>query len=200
MNELQQNRYDQIIRRVGGIVGPGSKVAEALSELFPVIDLERVPGELLILGGTKLCWGSINLSGGAGASARTQLFNPIDSGILITVSRVLISVDTGQTIRIGITNAALTTGVATQLFRDIRGGPTQRPTGEIRSQASVAESPATVTFRLQADVTFDLRDENSVAVLTPGFGMEVGANDQATQISAAYFWRERPSERSETNF
>ncbi len=45
--ELQQNRYDQLIRRVGGIIGPGSKVVEALGELFPVIDVENVPGELL---------------------------------------------------------------------------------------------------------------------------------------------------------
>lgn len=200
MNELQQNRYDQILRRVAGLIGTGSKVSEVLTELFPVLDVERVPGELLVLGGTRLCWGGTNATGAAGQNIRIQLFNPVDSGTLITVSSVHIGTGAAQFIRAGITNVALTTGIATQLFRDIRAGPTSRPTGEIRTQSSVAAAPATVLLRFVLNDQMVLNDENSVAVLAPGFGMEVGSNNAATEVNATFFWRERAAEQSELNF
>jgi len=54
VTELQQNRYDQLLRRVGDLKGPGSKVNDVLQELFPTIDVENVPGELLFLMGTHI--------------------------------------------------------------------------------------------------------------------------------------------------
>jgi len=90
-NEIQQNRYDQTLRRVTGIIGPGSKVAEVLTELFPVIDVERVPGELLILGGTDLAAGGASLDGGPGNSSEINLHNPPGSGKIITCTQILIT-------------------------------------------------------------------------------------------------------------
>ena len=58
MFEVQQNRWDQLIRRVSGSIGPGSRVSETLSELLPVMDVERVPGELLRLMGTDVAMAS----------------------------------------------------------------------------------------------------------------------------------------------
>ena len=39
MSQLQQSRYDQLLRRVGDLKGPGSKVNDVLHELFPMFDL-----------------------------------------------------------------------------------------------------------------------------------------------------------------
>ena len=197
---LQQTRYDQLIRRVGAIVGPGSKVSEALSELFPVIDVERVPGELLILGQTNLCLGSSTVLGAAGETPRIQLFNPAASGKLISISTCIISSLQSQEIRFATTTTALTTGVGTEVFRDRRLSATGRPSGQIRTDSTVARTDANGAFRTLANSPRFLEDLNTVAVLPPDTGFEVGAVDFATQIWVTFFWRERVAEQSELLF
>lgn len=196
-DEIQTTRYDQLIRRVAGIIGPGSKVAEVITELFPMIDVENVPGELLRLSGTFIAFGGASITGAAGQSGRVQLFNPADSGNLITVSHVDVGVDASQTVRYGVGTIALTTGVATQVHRDTRTPITQRPIGQIRTQSSVALAPATGQVRLLANSTFRVFDPNGVAVLLPGSGLEVGASNNATLVVATFFWRERVAQESE---
>ena len=197
--EIQQNRYDQLLRRAGGLIGPGAKVAEVLAELFPVFDVENMPGELLILGGTRVAFGGASLQGAAAEGARIGLRNPLDSGNLVTISSVVISTTTTQTIRFGVNNTVLTTGVGTETFRDLRLAVTQRPIAEVRTQSSVALSPATGQLRLTAHTPVTLEDANGVAVLPPGFGFEVGTGTDATLIFVTYFWRERVAEISELN-
>jgi len=195
--DLQQTRYDQIIRRVGGIIGPGSKVSEALSELFPVIDVERVPGELLLLGQTYLCLGAANLSAGVGDTARVQIFNPVASGRLITVSSAFASSTAGQTIRFATSITALTTGVGTEVFRDRRLSAVGGPSGQIRTDATVALTDAHGQYRTLANVGFLLNDENGVAVLPPGSGFEFGCGSTNTALFATFNWRERVALESE---
>lgn len=196
-DEIQTTRYDQLIRRVAGIIGPGSKVAEVITELFPMIDVENVPGELLRLSGTFIAFGGASITGAAGQSGRVQLFNPLQSGNIVTVSHVDIAVDTTQTVRYGVGTIALTTGVATQVHRDTRTPVTQRPVGEIRRQSSVALAPATGQIPLLANTPWRLEDPNSIAVLLPGSGFEVGASVNVTQVFVTFFWRERAAQESE---
>jgi len=195
--ELQQNRYDQTLRRVGAMIGGGSKVSEVLSELFPVLDVERVPGELLLLGGTRLCQGAAIVTGAAGERARIQVFNPIDSGTLVTVSSVRISTLTIQNIRWATTETALTTGLGTEVFRDRRLPLLGRPVGAIRTDSTVAATGAHGLARMLASVMYSLEDPNAVAVLAPGSGFEVGADTVATAVVATFYWRERVAEASE---
>ncbi len=199
-SELQQNRYDQIMRRVGGMIGTGSKVSEVLTELFPVVDLERVPGELLLLGGTRLCQGASIVTGAAGERARIQVFNPADSGTLITVSSVRLSTLSIQNIRWATTETALTTGVGTEVFRDRRLPLLGRPVGAIRTDSTVAATGAHGLARLLASVMYSIEDPNAVAVLPPGTGFEVGADTVATTVVATFYWRERTAEQSELSF
>lgn len=198
-SEIQQTRYDQTIRRVGGIIGPGSKVAEALGELFPVIDVERVPGELLLLGGTRLCFGGITVTGSAGQFARMQLFNPAASGVIITVSSCVISATVTTTVRWTANAIALTTGVGVERFRDGRLAVTSLPTGQIRTDDTVAATDATGQARLSTGRTLTLEDENGVAILPPGTGFEVGSGSVASAQTATFYWRERPAEPAELN-
>lgn len=199
-SELQQTRYDRLIRRVGGIIGPGSKVSEALSELFPVIDVERVPGELLLLGGTILGHGASQITGNAGEVGRLQLFNPLGSGKLVTVSTAVVSVPQTSIIRSTISNIALPTGVGTELSRDARLLIGSRTAAQIRSLSSVALTGATELYRVLANSPLFLTDPNGLAVLPPGFGHEFSSNIVATAINVTWFWRERPAEQSELNF
>jgi len=198
-SELQQNRYDQTLRRVGAMIGGGSKVSEVLAELFPTIDVERVPGELLILGGTRLCIAAAIVTGAAGERARIQVFNPVDSGTLVTISSVVISTLTIQNIRWATTETALTTGLGTEAFRDRRLPDGGRPVGAIRTDSTVAATDVHGLARLLASTPYFLTDRNSVAVLPPGSGFEVGADTVATAVVATFYWRERVAEASELN-
>ena len=198
-SELQTPRFDQIIRRVGGIIGPGSKVSEALSELFPVLDVEQLPGELLLLGGTAICEGAATVFAGAGEVARIQVFNPVASGKLVTVSTAIVSTPVTTTIRTATVVTALTTGVGTEVFRDRRQAAASRPSGQVRTDSTIAQTDANTLFRVLANAPIFIKDRNSVAVLPPGSGFEVGSEGVATQLFVTFLWRERVALESELN-
>jgi len=198
-HDLQQTRYDQLIRRVGAIIGPGSKVAEALSELFPVIDVERVPGELLILGGTAICIGTGELTSDVAETPHIQLFNPVGSGKLITVTRFNTGNATNMQVRYAVNNVARADGLGTERFRDSRLGLVSRPVGQIRSESLVAFVDQDGAYRPQINHLHFVSDENGVAVLSPGFGLEVGNQNTNSLLECTFFWRERVAEQSELN-
>ncbi len=104
MSELQQSRYDQLLRRVGDLKGPGSKASEILTEVFPTFDVEGYQGELQALNRRVLGIGASTILGAAGELAKIQLFNPAGSGLLITVTSVTFSATTTQDMRYGGTH------------------------------------------------------------------------------------------------
>lgn len=200
MTELQQNRYDQLLRRVGDLKGPGSKVNDALSELFPMFDVETDRGELQLLSGMDLCFGGGNGEGAATTAFRGQLFNPVGSGKLLIVTRTLWTNDSIAVHRWGVVTTALTTGIGTETFRDTRHPPARRPTGQIRTQISVALAPATGQVERIARTPTILEDPNGVAVLAPGTGLELGQTDLNIKANFTFYWRERVAQPSEINF
>lgn len=198
--DLQQNRYDQLIRRVGDLKGPGSKVNEVLAELFPVIDVENIPVELLALMGTNIAAGGQDNAGVAAVNQRSQLMNPTGSGKLITVTDVSINSDTAQQIVMGLVAVALTTNVGTQRFRDGRLTTTQVPTGEIRTDSSAAAAPVVYRFDVEAAVNVFFHDNKGIWVLSPGTGLQISTTTVNTSLTTGYQWRERVAEPSEFNF
>ena len=197
--EVQQTRWDRIIRRVSGSIGPGSRVSETISELFPMIDVERVPGELLILGGTHMAWGGTSVTSSAGNTAKIQLFNPIDSGTIITVTGVFCRVGINTPFRMATEAVARLTNVGSATFRDTRlliGG---NPVGQIRSENTATIISVVNLYHLLSNVMFHFQDENSVAVLAPGTGLAFGPSNQNVDLSGTFWWRERPAEESELN-
>jgi len=199
-SELQQNRYDRLIRRVGGIIGVGSKVSEVLTELFPMIDVEGDRGELQLISGTALGMGGQVKSGASGETAKIQLFNPVDSGKLITVTDIFIAADATQNIFLSRTTILLSSGVGTQLPRDTRQSLTDRPVGAIFSESSVPFADAHMQIRLIASTTFHMHATNDLMVLSPGNGMTVGSGIAQSTFRVSFLWRERAAEQSELNF
>lgn len=199
-NEVQQTRWDRLIRRVSGSIGPGSRVSETLSELFPVLDVESVPGELLALMGTRLSIGTSAIVGAAGESGRIQVFNPEGSANLITISRAYVTVSTTQTVRWAVSETELATSIGLQAFRDSRFLLPARPLGQIRRQSSAALTLAQGEITIPANDPFMLDDPNGVAVLAPGTGFEIGSTANATTIRVTFYWRERQAEESELQF
>lgn len=202
MAELQQTRYDRLIRRVGGIIGPGSMVSEAITELFPMLDVENVPGELLVLAGTHLAYGGDEVAAAAGNISRLQLFNPAGSSVLITIERALVCANAAAVFIFGIREGLpLLTNTNDGVFRDTRLGIVPRAVGEIRIQNNnPTTAPSFATIRSPANVPSVLDDRNGVAVLSPGFGWEISSTAQNQLLNGTIFWRERAAERSELNF
>ena len=200
MTQLQQNRYDQLLRRVGDLKGPNSKVSDVLSELFPMFDVENLPGELYRLGGILLCTGGGLITGAAGEAGRMQLFNPVDSGKIITITSFNLTTASTSVIRWGTTAVALTTGLGTETIRDTRGSLTERPTGQIRTESSVALADATAQVNLLSNTPLLIKDPNGISILGPGTGLEMGPETNAITLRISIYWRERVAEPSELTF
>jgi len=197
---LQQNRYDQLLRRVGDLKGQGSKVADVLAELFPMFDVESDRGELQILSGTDICVGATTVGPSAGNSPRIQVFNPVGSGKIATVTTVYPTTPNTGIVRMATATIALTTGIGTEVFRDRRRAVTQRPTCQMRTDLTAALTDGNWLFRQLASNSELIHDDNGVAVLAPGTGLEVGHGSLNTTLLCSFMWRERVAEPSELSF
>lgn len=198
---LQQARYDQLIRRVGGIVGAGSMVTEALAELFPTIDVENVPGELLWLSGFRLASGGSSITAAGGQFAAVQLFNPVDSGMLCAVSTVLFSSGNTAAYNWNTSETPLANLITQANYRDTREGAIfDATTMAIRDESRATVTIRSGTTRALANTQTTLNDKNGVAVLFPGTGLEVGVTSTAITIDVSFFWRERVALQSERLF
>lgn len=199
--ELQQNRYDQLLRRVGGLIGPGSKVSEVISELFPMIDVENLPAELYVLEGTALAFRGTNIVAGAGLVNASQLSNPAGSGKLITVTSITISLNLQGRVNISLLPGLLANSNGNGEFRDRRiqaGGP-GAAIGNTRIETGLVVN-AGVPIQIQTETAFTLDDPNGIAVLAPGDRLTIGTVDVARRLIVSYFWRERVAEQSELQF
>jgi len=197
-NELQQTRYDRLLRRVGGIIGPGSKVSEVLTELFPTIDVENVPSELLILAGTNTAFGGGTIVGAAGEAPKMGLFNPADSNTIITLTDVFITESSANNVfRWALNVNQLATNLGTQTFRDTRRPIVERPVGLVTSESSATFAGATGQMRVTQNQELHLFPANDICNLRPGIGFEIGNSILTSTIWCTFYWRERPMEASE---
>jgi len=198
VTELQQNRYDALLRRVGDLKGQGSKVSDVLTELFPTLDVENVPGELLFLMATKIGWAATSQAPAAGKRTGIQLFNPVGSGQLIAVSRVLVGVFATASVTWGFTTTPLATNTGIPRLRDSRAGVGPAGVSQLRTSTD-AVSPSSGQVRIPANTTFDIFDVNSVCVLAPGSGVTFVGGPDVT-MSVTFYYRERIAEPSELTF
>jgi len=193
---IQQNRWDQLLRRAADLKGPGSKVNDALSELFPTFDVEHLPAELYRLAGTSLGFGGGEIIGAAGERPRANIFNPAGSGKLITVTSFIIGASLLSRARFGITTVPIAR-ISTEFLRDTRDAPPTTTTGQIQQVSSAALAPGTNQFWLINDTSMHIREDNGIAVLAPGSGLEMGLQTLASTMNYTFFWRERVAEPSE---
>jgi len=199
-NELQTARYDNLVRRLGGLLGPGSKVTETLSELFPVIETENLPAELLFLGGWITGMGTAIQASTAGETSRLQVFNPAGTGKIAVLTDVHI-----HSVTAGITEvdwqinstpfASIFTGTSRDSHVTVPFG-TALATGVL----ATGNTPTAGNFFMPSQQTFHFHIDNGIAVLAPGSGVEFGTALDAKALAATFFWRERVALPSELNF
>lgn len=198
MTEIQQNRWDQLVRRASNIVGGGSQVNDTLNELFPVLDVENLPPELYLLGGNRLCMGGGSIAGVVAQSPKAQLFNPAGSGMIVTITQVNLAVVSAGLIRwgpsFGVTFAA---AVSTQKYVDLRNVLPDLPVTEVHQTTAAALADGTNQSRALALTNFELAPKNGLMVLPPGMGFEIGSTATNTSFNYGFYWRERVAEPAE---
>ena len=175
----------------------GSRVSESLSELFPVLDVERVPGELLLLGGTAICHGAAAATGAAAEVPKVHLFNPVNSNSLVTITRVGVRTNMNSPFRATVQQGVAGANVPNARFRDSRRLFPLVPTAQLRTESDISLTTQQVAVQGANNVTLFLDDPNEVAVLAPGSRYEVGATVVISTITVTFWWRERPAEASE---
>ena len=199
-NDLQTARYDGLMRRAGGLLGGGSKVTETLSELFPMMDMENLPAELLLLAGWRTKFTTKTVGATVGQTSRAGIFNPIGSGLIVVLTDVLLDVTLpDQIIVYSTTITELTDDSLSGVPRDTRDGVV------VNSGAKVAQQQTGNTVQrgrlLIADFgSFHHFAKNGLAVLAPGTGFEYGTLIDNLPLNATFFWRERAALSSELNF
>ncbi|MEE8609054.1 MAG: hypothetical protein V3S55_15730 [Nitrospiraceae bacterium] len=201
MPEIQQNRYDQLLRRVTGSIGPGSRVSESITELFPMIDVENLPPELLVLAGWSPAFRGTDITAGVGDLNASQLFNPLGSGKIMVLTTVILTISGAAGLRTAMTHTELASSNGFGVLRDNRAG-------DIISTAAVGNTRIETGFTvnaggnlfLSANRAETLEDRNGLAILTPGDGWSVGTDGTNLRLIVSYYWRERTAEQSELNF
>jgi len=200
VTQLQQSRYDQLLRRVGDLKGAGSKVSDVLTELFPMIDVENIPDELLALSGYNTAMEGASLGGVAAQIGKIQLFNPVDSAKLVTVTQVSMSAQATVNMHLTFVTAEFATVAGIGLFRDTRLGVTGTPSAQVQTLTDAATVASTVVMRAQNNLEVSLSPGTAIAVLAPGTGLLVGPSAVNVAVQVSFFWRERVAEPSELNF
>ncbi len=198
-NDLQTARYDGLIRRVGGLLGGGSKVTETLSELFPMIDVENLPAELLFLAGWRTGYRAINTSATVGETSRSQLINPAGSGLIVAVTDVWLTSGATEVIAYSLVDV-LFTPVFPGRKRDTRTGAIE-DTGTVVALEQIGNTIQRGAFNVAATETFHhFAQSNDLFVLSPGTAIEYGTTTDNTNLAITYMWRERAALSSELNF
>lgn len=201
MTDLQQNRYDKLLRRVGGLIGAKSMVSDALGELFPTIDVELVPSELLRLSGTRLGMAGASITGAAAEFAKAQLVNPANSNLIVTITDIWLSADVPSIFRVGTAIAPfLTTEPTSEVLRDTRDGHDTQPAADIRTLSDGALGPANLLLAVLANTAFHWHAQNDLMVLSPGTAIFLTNTNANATTQFNFFWRERVAEESEFQF
>jgi len=200
MTEIQQNRYDQLVRRVNNIVSPGSMVNDALNELFPVLEVESLNAELGLLSTWRLGFSSTKQLALAANVNISQLFNPVDSGQLVVLERVDFKTVTAMDIEYVVTDVALTNLTANHALRDTRTGIVTQPVAQARDVQQMASLAQFGLFWVEGDVNFTMQDKRGLFVLAPGTGVSFGTTVTNTGSQISFQWRERLAQAAELNF
>lgn len=199
MGRVQTGAFDNLIRRLYSIKGGGSELSETLGDVFPILDLENLPSELLLLRGWVLGMGRIANTSAIATNNAHQLFNPAGSGLLVVLTSLRLTANDAQIVNFGPAFTALVTTSVAGAWRDTREAVIKATTSLLQEEDNGTASTFG-SIELVSGVTFQMSDPNGLAVLLPGTAFRI--TDQTTNkvLRSSWMWRERPFEPSEVSF
>jgi len=199
MGRIQQGRYDELLRRTTAQYGGGSKLGEALEDLFPVIDVESLPMELLRACKWHFGQTAITIIPQVGTVATIQLFNPVGSSRLAVITKVILNATAITTVVFGPSFTTLTDSVSLGAQRDLRDGVIR---GTICLMQEEDDATPSLFGRIivPALASVQMDDPNGIAVLAPGTGYRFAVNAVTLGLTVTFFWRERVALPEELDF
>jgi len=199
MGRIQQTRYDELLRRTTAQYGGGSKVGEALEDLFPTLDVESLPMELMRATKWKFGMGRHNFVAAVGTTPAAQLFNPVGSGKLVVITSIIFTAGASFDLQFGPAFTALTDVSVAGAERDTRAGVIAPTVALLQDQDNGAASAFGI-IRANSQEPFEISDPNGIAVLSPGTAFRFTTATTAQQFRLSWMWRERVALPEELNF
>jgi len=194
-NEIQVGRFNGVLSKLLGITGAPAPVSA--TDVFPMLALEVDRPEWHFLGGGRICMGGTYVAAVAAQTQAVQLYNPVDSGVLVVIDSLQAHRGSSGNIIVKIGSAALASSSAGRGVRDTRAYG-QAPTAQVRYQSAVATPTGTsVGYVYDYSSSPTARIEAGI-VLSPGYGVSLYPDAQNVSMLAEFFWRERAMEPSET--
>ena len=165
-----------------------------------MFDVENVPPELLLLGGSRLCMGTLRVAAGGGAFFSTiQLQNPFDSGFIMRCTGVIVRLGVSGRVNMGPTQNTLSQSQGATAFADSRvfGEGT---VGAIQGANNNLVTGSTfLSFNSLSTESFILTPPAGLTVLAPGGRFEVSTEVANDVLLVSFLWVERIAEPSELN-
>lgn len=192
---LQATRYDRLVRRVMNLVGEGAIVTGVLPDVFPIIDLENIPQELMALESWYLAFGGENFLSTGGNFPNSQVSNPAGSGNIVVVENALVTTTATTGVHWRTSTTAMPTLVAQMQFRDTRF-TTQSPT-QVRRENAAVPIPRVGIFTKAANDPQLIFPPGVEIILFPGNTLDIGNQVANTRLEVTYYTRERQLEQSE---
>jgi len=169
-NVVQQARYDGLIRRAAGLLGPGSKVSETLSEV---------------------------LTATLGETSRASLFNPAGSGRLVVLTDVYVSISPITNVAFATITTAFASAQTSGLPRDTR---TTANSGAKVSNLNTGNTGQIGSWAPEDNITWHGTADGGLFVLAPGTGIDFGTTGDNIGMRITFFWKERDALPSELSF
>lgn len=150
----------------------------------------------------NLCGGGEDVAADVGNRSLLQLFNPVDSGVVVIVHRLWISLTVAGTAGIRMHNTALATaGSSLDVFNRVVGNQPE-PSGQLRTLQGAAVGSTSLIWRLDTanrSVEFDvsrLGDTQKFAGLSlqQGTGAVITPSADNVGMRGGFLWSERITE------
>jgi len=199
MGRLQTARLENFIRRWGSIKGGGSVLSETLGDVFPVLDLENLTPENQLTAGWTLFWARINVLGAVAKLGAASLINPVNSGSIVVCEKIIVNASGADAYLLSVNDTLLTQTLNTSP-RDSRVGTDFIGNAVLGASTDTTSPTHSVVIRAQAGIDREFELPNGLAVLSPGFQLQVTASTTNTQMFHSFFGRVRLAESSELSF
>jgi len=198
MGRLQTGRLENLIRRWGSIKGGGSVLSETLGDVFPILDLENLPPELLLPAGISMFAGSVSATGSAGNLAGIGIVNSVDSGMILTITKFHVKTVAVQAISCGI-QTPIATAINTRNL-DTRSAQNFQGSARLFGSSNTAGVLGNFIIDTQATIDREVTVPHGIVVLTPGTSFQCTASVVATLLRGTFFGYLRLAEPSELSF
>lgn len=201
-NELEDGASINLVlsRRFGVQGAPAPFMA---SEVFPTLAMEgpSAPPEYHFLGGSRLVAGQRLDTAAAANFSHAGLQNPLESGALIVVHRIILNESAGvnDTLIVAIGGqAAAFVGAVGGEFRDTRQGfgANTGSAGKIFISTQATQLGREM-FRVRMETQSTLAIDQPGIVLGPGGFCVCRPNGQNSQVDASFLWVERALTKGE---